>query len=135
MTGRLRTVPALGLALALALTGCGGPTVVRSQLEASYGPGRTAGDTQTWETATPAPVVVQQLVTRVRPIARATDAGVEHLRYDDDIVLVAPGAAGGSRITAEDLDGRFEEGAYAHLGPGFTPGSPDDDDGGPGDVK
>ncbi len=135
MTRPLRRALGLGLAIALALPGCGGPTAVRRQLEASYGQGRTAGDTQTWETATPAPAVVQELVTRVRPIARATDGGIEHLRYDDDIVLVVPGAGGGSRITAEDLDGRFEEGAYAHLGPGFTPGSPDDDDGGPGDVK
>lgn len=117
------------------LASCGGSSAVRAHLEQRYGPGASAGDTQTWETGVPVAQVTADLVQRVRPAARAVEAGVEHLRYDDDIVLVAPTAGGGSRITAEDLDGRFRDGAYAHLGPGFTPGSPDDEDGGPGDIK
>lgn len=118
------------------LASCGSSSAVRGHLEQRYGPGARSGDAQTsWETGLPVARVTADLVQRVRPAARAVDAGVEHLRYDDDIVLVGPTAGGGSRITAEDLDGPFRDGAYAHLGPGFTPGSPDDEDGGPGDIK
>ncbi len=130
----VRRLLAAGTALVL-LTSCGGSSAVRGHLEQRYGPGASSGDTSTWETGSPVAAVTADLVQRVRPAARATDAGVEHLRYADDIVLVAPTPSGGSRITAEDLDGRFRDGAYAHLGPGFTPGSPDDEDGGPGDLK
>ena len=130
----MRRLLAVGAALVL-LTSCGGSGAVRGHLEQRYGPGVSRGDTQVWETGQPVTAVTADLVQRVRPAARAVDAGVEHLRYRDDIVLVAPTPTGGSRITAEDLDGRFRDGAYAHLGPGFTPGSPDDEDGGPGDLK
>ncbi len=117
--------------LVLVLAGCGADSSVRGYLDGAFTEQGGSGDTATYLATTPVPATAQQISGAVAPIVRATDAGAEYLRYDDDIVIVSGGGAG-STVRVEDLDGPYSDGAYAYLGPGFDPGSPagatDDDD-------
>ncbi|QJY49103.1 DUF4247 domain-containing protein [Pseudonocardia broussonetiae] len=125
---------AAGALLLALLTGCGAGSDVRSFLDDTFDEQSESGDTSTYLAAAPVAAAASQITGAVPPAARATDAGTEYLRYDDDIVVVSP-ASGGSTVRVEDLDGPYRDGTYAYLGQGFTPGSPaatdDDDD----DVK
>lgn len=127
--------PAAGAVLALALlTGCGAGSDVRDYLEDTFTEQGGSGDTASYLAAAPVAAAAAQIAGAVPPAAQATDAGSEYLRYDDDIVVVSQ-AAGGSAVRVEDLDGAYRDGAYAYLGPGFTPGSPADTGDDPDDVK
>ena len=126
---------AAGAVLAMALlTGCGSDSDVRGFLDDAFDEQSSSGDTSTYLAAAPVAATVSQIAGAVPPAAQASDAGREYLRYDDDIVVVEQGGAG-SAVRVEDLDGPYRDGAYAYLGPGFSPGAPgatdDDDD----DVK
>jgi hypothetical protein len=129
--GRLPIVLA---AAVLALGGCGIGGDVRDHLDDTYDLQGTSGDTATYVAGSAAGATAAAIAGAVTPAARAADAGAEYLRYEDDIVIVS-GAPAGSRVVVEDLDERYRSGAYAYLGPGFDPGSPAGDDGGPGDEK
>lgn len=127
-----RALAALGAALALSgLAGCGAGSSVRGYLDDTFTEQSESGDTTTYLATAPVPATAQQITAAVEPIARASDAGSEYLRYDDDIVVVS-GAGAASAVRVEDLEGPYRDGAYAYLGPGFTPGSPEDTD---DDVK
>ena len=118
----------------LVLAGCGIGGDVRDHLDDTYDLQGTSGDTATYVAGTAVGATAAAIAGAVNPAARATDGGAEYLRYEDDIVIVS-GAPSGSTVVVEDLDERYRNGAYAHLGPGFDPGSPAGDDGGPGDEK
>lgn len=121
---------AAGALLLALLTGCGAGSDVRSFLDDTFDEQSESGDTSTYLAAAPVAAATSQITGAVPPAARASDAGTEYLRFDDDIVAVSP-ASGGSTVRVEDLDGPYRDGAYAYLGQGFTPGSPaatDDDD-------
>lgn len=112
------------VALAVSLVGgCALGTDVRRVLEDSYEIVAQDGDTTTFAAPTPVPETTDRIAGAVVPAARAADAGSEFLRYDEDIVVVNP-AEQGSSVRVEDLDGPYSDGAYAYLGPGFDPGSP-----------
>ncbi|MDN5932217.1 MAG: DUF4247 domain-containing protein [Pseudonocardia sp.] len=115
---------AAGLAVALALlAGCGAGSDVRGFLADAFDEQSESGDSSTYLAAAPVPAATSQITSAVPPAAQASDAGSQYLRYDDDIVVVSPGS-GGAAVRVEDLDGPYSDGAYAYLGPGFTPGSP-----------
>jgi hypothetical protein len=127
-----RALAALGVALALSgLAGCGAGSSVHGYLDDTFTEQSESGDTTTYLATAPVPATAQQITAAVEPIARASDAGSEYLRYDDDIVVVS-GAGAASAVRVEDLEGPYRDGAYSYLGPGFTPGSPEDTD---DDVK
>lgn len=112
------------------LAGCGSGSDVRGFLDDTFDEQGSSGDTSTYLAAAPVAATAAQISGAVRPAAQASDGGAEYLRYDDDIVVVSQDAAG-SQVRVEDLDGAYQDGQYAYLGPGFTPGSPaenDDDD-------
>lgn len=113
--------------LAALLAGCGLGSDVRGFVDETYDEQSSVGDTSTYLAPTPPAAAAAQIAGAVPPAARATDAGQEFLRYDEDIVAVAPGG-GGSTVRVEDLDGPFRNGAYSYLGPGFTPGAAGDSD-------
>lgn len=127
----------LGLAAAVLaaglLSGCGAGSDVRAFVDDVYEEQSVVGDTATYLSPDAVAPTTSTIAEDVVPAARATDAGTEYLRYDEDIVIVSP-AGGGSNVRVEDLDERFRSGAYAYLGSGFTPGSPAGD-GGEEDVK
>lgn len=84
--------------------------------------------------------VADRLVAYQRPEARATDRGIEYLRYDDDIVIVGPDGNRPCTIRVEDVRGSsYRGGAFIFLGPGFFPGAPSGGSGGspggPGGAK
>lgn len=69
--------------------------------------------------------VADRLAEYQRPEARATDRGVEYLRFDDDIVIVGPDGDRPCTIRVEDVRGsNYSGGAFIFLGPGFFPGAP-----------
>jgi hypothetical protein len=130
-----RALAALVVALAVSgVSGCGAGSSVRGYLDDTFEEQSESGDTVVYQAVAPVAATTQQITSAVAPIERASDAGAEYLRYDDDIVVVS-GAGAASAVRVEDLDGPYRDGAYAYLGPGFDPGSPagatDDED----DVK
>jgi Domain of unknown function (DUF4247) len=126
---------ALAAGAVLVLGGCGIGDDVRDHIDDNYEMQGTSGDSATYLAATPVGATTADIAGAVPPAARAADSAGEYLRYDDDIVVVS-GAPNGSSVLVEDLDGRYRSGHYAHLGPGFDPGSPAGaPDGGPGDEK
>ena len=132
---RVRSVLGVTLALVL-LTACGHNGDIRSYLREEFGSSSRAGESETWQNNRPVGTVTAAIVGDREPLARRADGGNEYLRYDDDVVIVSAAPGGGSQILAEDLDsGRYRAGAFAYLGPGFSPGSPVPGDGGPGDSK
>jgi hypothetical protein len=84
--------------------------------------------------------VADRLSDHQQPEERATDRGVEYLRYEDDIVIVGPDGNRACTIRVEDIRGsRYSGGAFIFLGPGFFPGAPSGgaggSPGGPGGGK
>ncbi len=111
------------LLVALVLAGCGIGNNVRGFLADSYALRSRSGDTATYFSDDPVGRTTSTIVNAVSPAARAADGGSEYLRYHEDIVIVSA-APGGSTVSVEDRDGRFRNGFFAFLGPGFSPGSP-----------
>lgn len=132
MSIRLR-VAALSAAV-LVLGGCGSGSDVRDLVDETYDLQSSSGDTAVYTSDEPVAGTTASIAAAVPAAARAADGGSEFLRYAEDIVIVAPAAAG-STVQIEDLDGRYRSGAFRYLGPGFDPGSPAGGGGGPGDVK
>ena len=132
----MRRLAPLLLAVLL-LTGCGLGTDVRGVLRERFGAPVASAQGETWRSPDDPARTADLLVGEVEALARRADAGNEYVRFDDDVVVITPDPAGGSTVLAEDLDGRYRTGGFAHLGPGFSPGSPaaGEDDGGPGDAK
>jgi hypothetical protein len=126
----------IGLALLVGVgvlvTACGSGTPVRDFLSGAYNQLNSAGDVVTYQSGDGVGPTAQRIAGSVPPAARASDAGTEYLRYNDDLVVVQP-AGGQSNVRVEDLDGDYSNGRYSYLGSGFDPGSPagdagDDDD-------
>jgi hypothetical protein len=126
-TGRLAAL----LGAALLVAGCGAGSEVRDFVDATYDEQSVAGDTATYLSGDGVFPTAATIARGAAPIAQATDAGAQYLRYDEDIVIVSPAGAT-STVRVEDLDGAYRSGQYAYLGPGFDPGSPagdiDDED-------
>jgi len=126
-TGRLAALLGAGLLVA----GCGAGSQVRDFVDGTFDEQGVSGDTATYLSTDPVDRTAATIAGGVVPVVRATDAGTEYLRYDDDIVIVSPAGAT-STVRVEDLDGAYRNGQYAYLGSGFDPGSPagdiDDDD-------
>ena len=122
------------LAASLVLAGCGVGEDVEDFIADTYVLQSRSGDIATYASPQPVGLTTSRIVNAVNPAARAADGGSEYLRYDDDIVIVSP-AVGGSTVSVEDEDGRYRNGFFAFLGPGFRPGSPAGESGDPGDVK
>jgi hypothetical protein len=132
---RASLLAALAAGATLVVGGCGIGDDVRDYLDEAYDLQGTNGDSATYLATTPVAATTAAIAGALPPAARAADSGAEYLRYDDDIVVVSA-APSGSTVLAEDLDDRYRSGHYAHLGPGFDPGSPAGaPDGGPGDEK
>jgi len=131
---RARSLATTLLAAVLVLAGCGSGNDVRDFIEDTYALQSRNGDAATYASNEPVGRTASRIVGAVNPAARQADGGSEYLRYDDDIVIVSA-ASGGSTVRVEDLDGRYRNGFFAFLGPGFRPGSPAGGSGGPGDVK
>lgn len=108
---------------ALLLAGCGSGNQARNFIEDTYELQDSSGDTATYASPDPVGTTTGTIADAVPPAERAADGGNEYLRYDDDIVIVSPAAAGSS-VRVEDLDGRYSSGFFVFLGPGFRPGSP-----------
>lgn len=121
---------------AVLLAGCGSGSDVRDFLRDSYDLQNSSGDTDTYSSPDPVGTTTSAIVGATRPAERAADGGNEYLRYPDDIVIVSP-SPGGSSVRVEDIDGRYSNGFFVFLGPGFRPGSPAGGGGGsgPGDGK
>ncbi len=126
------------LAAALVLAGCGIGSNVRNVIKDTYALQSRSGDIATYGSRDPVGLTTSRIVGAVAPATRKSDGGSEYLRYNDDIVVVSP-APGGSTVRVEDLDGRYRNGFFAFLGPGFRPGSPaggfGGGSGGPGGIK
>lgn len=133
MTGRSRAWTLL--TLVLVLTGCGSGTDVRSFLGNSYALQNRTGDIATYSSTAPVGVTTSRIVNALNPATRAADGGSEYLRYNNDIVSVSAAPGGGSTVRVEDIGGRYRNGFFGFLGPGFNPGSPAGGSGGPGDIK
>lgn len=119
-----RRLAVAGLVVAglLVLAGCGS-TQVRDFIGGIYTQQSSSGDVATYVSGEGVGPTAARIAGGVPPAARASDAGGEYLRYDDDIVIVQPAGAQSS-IRVEDLDGPYRSGRYAYLGSGFDPGSP-----------
>jgi hypothetical protein len=119
------------LGAGLLVVGCGAGSQVRDFVDEAFDEQSVAGDTATYRSPDAVGPTAATITGGVAPLVRATDAGTEYLRYDDDIVVVSPAGAT-STVRVEDLDGPYRNGQYAYLGSGFDPGSPagdiDDDD-------
>jgi Domain of unknown function (DUF4247) len=83
--------------------------------------------------------VADTLATYDEPEARATNGANQYLRYSNDIVIVGPDGTRPCTIRVEGLGGRYSQGGFLFLGPGFGPGSPSGGSGGrpvgPGGTK
>jgi hypothetical protein len=114
---------ALAALAAAVIAGCGAGSEVRGYLDDTFPEQDSSGDTTTYlADAAPGPTAAQ-IAGAVEPLAEESDSGSEYLRYLDDIVVVSPAGAT-STVRVEDADDAYCDGAYAFLGPGFTPGSP-----------
>jgi hypothetical protein len=114
---------ALAVLAAAAVAGCGAGSEVRGYLDDTFTEQDSSGDTTTYLAAAAPGPTAAQITGAVPPLAEESDAGSEYLRYDDDVVVVSPAGAT-STVRVEDVDDAYCDGAYAYLGPGFTPGSP-----------
>lgn len=126
------------LAVAVVLAGCGGGNDVRNFLGSTYALQNRTGDVATYTSTAPVGVTTSRIVNALNPATRAADGGAEYLRYNKDIVSVSAAPGGGSTVRVEDLGGRYRNGFFGFLGPGFNPGSPAGGfggSGGPGDIK
>ena len=74
--------------------------------------------------------VADTLADYQEPEARAANGNNEYLRYSNNIVIVGPDGNYPCSIRVEPLSAGYSHGAYRHLGPGFTPGSPSSSSGG-----
>ncbi len=123
---------------AVVLAGCGTGSDVRNIIQGIYALQSRSGDITTYGSRDPVGTTTSRIVGAVPPATRKADGGSEYLRYNDDIVVVSP-APGGSTVRVEDLDGRYRNGFFSFLGPGFRPGSPaggfGGGSGGPGGIK
>lgn len=124
------TLAAIGLLFAV--VACGSDAE-QDFIEDEYTEISSSGDVATYRSPDKPVPTAQAIANEEAPAARASDAGAEYLRYNDNIVIVRPEGSG-STITVEDLDVNFRNGAYSYLGPGFRP-SDVPADGGPGDEK
>ncbi len=131
---RGRLLPTILLTACLVLTGCGIGNDVEDFIANTYVLRSSSGDIATYASNEPVGTTTSRIVNAVNPAERQTDGGSEYLRYDVDVVIVSA-APGGSTVSVEDLDGRYRNGFFAFLGPGFRPGSPAGGSGGPGDIK
>ncbi len=128
------------LVAALVLAGCGIGSNVRNFVKDTYVLQSRSGDVATYSSRDPVGSTTSRIVGAVKPATRKADGGSEYLRYNDDIVIVSA-APGGSTVRVEDLGGRYRNGFFAFLGPGFRPGSPAGGSGGfggsggPGGIK
>ncbi|UNB56195.1 MULTISPECIES: DUF4247 domain-containing protein [unclassified Mycolicibacterium] len=99
----------------------------------------TTSDSDRYECSGSTKAVADELAGAAKPEARASDRGMEYLRYDDDVVTVGPDGRRPCTIHIEDIDAGYSGGSYVFLGPGFTPGSPaggsGGSSGGPGGSK
>ncbi|MGH3788964.1 MAG: DUF4247 domain-containing protein [Pseudonocardiaceae bacterium] len=132
---RRRVLVTTLLAASLVLAGCGVGNDVEDFIADTYERQSSSGDIATYASPQPVGPTAARIADAVNPAARQADGGSEYLRYDDDIVIVSAAAGGGSTVSVEDVDGRYRNGFFAFLGPGFGPGSPAGGSGGPGDIK
>jgi hypothetical protein len=130
-----RSLVAALLVIAVVLAGCGDSSDIRNFLGNTYSLQNRTGDIATYASTAGVGVTTSRIVNAVRPATRAADGGSEYLRYNDDIAIISPAPGGGSTVRVEDLGGRYRNGFFAFLGPGFNPGSPAGGSGGPGGIK
>lgn len=97
---------------------------VRSYIAKNYQHYSSSADGERYTCDGPPATVADTLAAEQRPEARASDRGIEYLRYDDYIVTVGADSPRPCSIRVEDIAGGYSRGSYIFLGPGFTPGSP-----------
>ncbi|UCM87790.1 DUF4247 domain-containing protein [Streptomyces marincola] len=138
---RPRTLSAAAVTGALLITGCGGggdddDDAPRAWIAATY---ESTGIPDRYRDARDTPVAVaHEIIGERRAEDRVDSGGMVFLRYDDDVVVVAPRGAGGSDI---EIDGYDEARSHysSHVGH-VWPASPsrgggDFRGGGPGSGK
>lgn len=113
---------------------------IRSHVAENYAAYSHGAEATSYECTGSPSEVADRLAGYQRPEARATDRGIEYLRYDDDIVIVGPDGGRPCTIRVEDVRGsRYSGGGFIFLGPGFFPGAPaggaGGSPGGPGGTK
>jgi hypothetical protein len=112
---RRRAATAVLVGAVLLVAACGSGTAVRDFLSGAYSQQSAVGDTVTYLSGDGVGSTAARIAGSVAPAARASDAGSEYLRYDDDMVVVQPSGAQSS-VRVEDLDGDYRNGRYAYLG-------------------
>lgn len=118
---------AAGLAIAgavLLLLGMSQLANARSYIAKNYQHYSTSADGDRYTCDGAPSAVADTLAAEQEPEARASDRGIEYLRYDDYIVAVGADSPRPCSIRVEDTGGSYSRGSYIFLGPGFTPGSP-----------
>ncbi|OBF92384.1 hypothetical protein A5790_14330 [Mycobacterium sp. 852002-51152_SCH6134967] len=113
---------------------------IRTYVAENYAAHSHGSEASSYECSGSPSEVADRLADYRAPEARATDRGIEYLRYDDDIVIIGPDGNRPCTIRVEDVRGsRYSGGAFIFLGPGFFPGAPaggaGGSSGGPGGTK
>ncbi|WP_159029920.1 DUF4247 domain-containing protein [Streptomyces marincola] len=136
---RARTLPAAAVTGALLITGCGGgddDDAPRAWIAATY---ESTGTPGRYRDARDAPATVAREISgERRPEDRVDSRGMVFLRYDDDVVVVAPRMTGGSDIDIDDYDEARSHysGHVGHVWPASpSRGGGDFRGGGPGSGK